>query len=273
MDTNTYKNIVTVIRKHKGLSKDCMSILTEIFPNIKSDTLYSIVSLEYQKRMKMNHIKSQTNINKYWDLYQQAVKNRQSPGIILKIAEQFDICPCLIAKLILQKYFEDLNLIEQINNYLRDTSLIPDAELSYLVFLCTVYDNLYSPLSETMKHSLGQEYEIKLHNEVRKLNLAFRDEEQLRKYGYDKTPDVKLDVPVAIDGFVINWIESKALFGDEEVHREYTRNQYLSYWNRFGPGLVIYWFGFPKSILQTDDKRFIIKDHLPTDMVHINYTG
>jgi hypothetical protein len=42
---------------------------------------------------------------------------------------------------------------------------------------------------------------------------------------------------------------------------------------RFGPGLVIYWFGFPKSILQTDDKRFIIKDHLPTDMVHINYTG
>jgi hypothetical protein len=88
--------------------------------------------------MKMNHIKSQTNINKYWDLYQQAVKNRQSPGIILKIAEQFDICPCLIAKLILQKYFEDLNLIEQINNYLRDTSLIPDAELSYEVFLVSV---------------------------------------------------------------------------------------------------------------------------------------
>jgi hypothetical protein len=104
-----------------------MSILTEIFPNIKSDTLYSIVSLEYQKRMKMNHIKSQTNINKYWDLYQQAVKNHESPGIILKIAEQFDICPCLIAKLIPQKYFEDLNLTEQaqINNYLRDTSLIP----------------------------------------------------------------------------------------------------------------------------------------------------
>lgn len=64
------------------------------------------------------------------------------------------------------------------------------------------------------------------------LGLAFRDEEHLRKYGYDKTPDVKLEVPIAVDGFVINWVESKALFGDEDVHREYMRNQYLSYWNR-----------------------------------------
>lgn len=79
---------------------------------------------------------------------------------------------------------------------------------------------------------MGQQYEIKLHKEVIQLGLAFRDEEDLRKYGYDKTPDVKLEVPIAVDGFVINWIESKALFGDAEVHKEYMRNQYLSYWNR-----------------------------------------
>ncbi|RZC35185.1 C15orf41 -like, partial [Asbolus verrucosus] len=222
--------------------------------------------------MKVNHIKTQSNMNKYWELYKEAVKNSESPGIIVKMSEQFDICPCLIAKLILQKYFEDSEIAEQIqiNNYLRDTSLIPDVDLAYEIFLCTLYDNLYSPLSETMKHSLGQEYEIKLHNEVVRLGLAFRDEEHLRKYGYDKTPDVKLDVPVAIDGFVINWIESKALFGDEDAHREYSKNQYLSYWNRFGPGLVIYWFGFPTSILQINDNRFIIKDHLPTNIVYVS---
>lgn len=64
------------------------------------------------------------------------------------------------------------------------------------------------------------------------LGLAFRDEEYLRKYGYDKTPDVKLEVPIAIDGFIVNWVESKALFGDDIVHKEYMRTQYLSYWNR-----------------------------------------
>ncbi|KAJ3665986.1 hypothetical protein Zmor_001448 [Zophobas morio] len=272
METSMYKNIVTVIRKHRGLSQDCMSLLIQQFPGINTDTLYSILSLEYQKRMKINHIKNLPNINKYWDIYQQAIKKSGKPGIILRIAEQFEVCPCLIAKLILQKYIDEFNFGEQsqINNYLRDTSLIPDVNLSHEVFLCTIYDNLYSPLSETMKHSLGQEYEIKLHKLVVDLNLAFRDEEHLRRYGYDKTPDVKLDVPVAIDGFVINWIESKALFGDQEVHREYTRNQYLSYWNRFGPGLVIYWFGFPKSILEAEEKRFIIKDHMPSNIVHIN---
>lgn len=80
---------------------------------------------------------------------------------------------------------------------------------------------------------MGQQYEVKLHKEVLALNLAFRNEEQLRKNGYDKTPDVKLDVPVAMDGFVVNWIESKALFGDKDLHKDYMRNQYLSYWNRY----------------------------------------
>lgn len=71
-----------------------------------------------------------------------------------------------------------------------------------------------------------------MYKELENLGLAFRPEDHLRQYGYDKTPDVKLDVPIAVDGKVVNWIESKALFGDEITHREYMKNQYLSYWNR-----------------------------------------
>lgn len=83
-----------------------------------------------------------------------------------------------------------------------------------------------------MKSSLGQEYEIKLYRHITDLGLTFKNEEDLRKYGYDKTPDVKLEIPIAVDGFIVNWIESKALFADEDLHNEYVKNQYSSYWNR-----------------------------------------
>lgn len=64
------------------------------------------------------------------------------------------------------------------------------------------------------------------------MGVAFRNEEHLRRNGYDKTPDLKLEVPIVVDGKVVNWIESKALFADQDNHNEYMKNQYLSYWNR-----------------------------------------
>lgn len=120
-----------------------------------------------------------------------------------------------------------------------------------------------------MKSSLGQQYEIQLNRQLTEAGFVFRNEEYLRQFGYDKTPDVKLEVPVAIDGVIVHWIESKALFGDQENHMEYMKNQYSSYWNRFGPGLVIYWFGYLETIVQPSEKRFIVRDSLPTNVVHL----
>ncbi|KAF5304908.1 hypothetical protein FQR65_LT00792 [Abscondita terminalis] len=259
MEEEVYNKILKTIRNHQGLSKDCLELLNTIFTDISPDALHSIVSNEYQKRMKYFYVKTPQAVEKYYNLYTEAVESGQSPGVIVKMAADTGICPCLIAKLILQKPFLDDSVLNQgvfkisseVKSYIRDTNLIPNPRLAYEVYLCTLYDDLYSPTVEIMKTSVGQEYEIKLQREMARLGLTFRDEEHLRKYGYDKTPDIKLEIPVAINGFIINWVESKARFADEEIHREYFRSQYASYWNSY--------------VFQDDEEQWISSEELCTE--------
>ena len=133
-----------------------------------------------------------------------------------------------------------------------------------------MYDDQYGPIADSMALSVGQEYEVKLQCYLKEQNIPFRNEDQLRIKGYDKTPDVKLEVPIAVNGHVINWIESKARFGNEDIHKNYIKDQFLSYWNRFGPGLVIYWFGFLDTLSQPSERKFIIMDHFPKEITHMN---
>jgi len=105
----------------------------------------------------------------------------------------------------------------------------------------------------------------KLHN----LNIPFLNEDQMRKKGYPKTPDIKLEIPVIIQDHVVNWIDSKASFGDEYSHRVNSRDQFWGYKNRYGPGMVIYWFGFIDE-LQHQDQDILICDDLPNNIVKLN---
>jgi hypothetical protein len=71
-----------------------------------------------------------------------------------------------------------------------------------------------------------------LEERVKETGLSYKTENKLRGVGVDKTPDIILSVPVAVDGFVINWIESKALFADYKLHQEFKKNQFKNYINR-----------------------------------------
>lgn len=46
---------------------------------------------------------------------------------------------------------------------------------------------------------------------------------------------------------MVHWIDSKATFGDEFTFSQ-SQDQLLSYVNRFGSGMVIYWFDFVDSL-------------------------
>ncbi|KAI8435795.1 hypothetical protein MSG28_004023 [Choristoneura fumiferana] len=167
-----------------------------------------------------------------------------------KLSDSQGISPALFARSLLQNVYSDSSMVKKC---FKDTTLIEDKELAYQVFMGTMNDNQYGPYADLVKQSIGLEYELRLERELRLLNITFSDENILRSRGYDKTPDFKLDVPIAVDGFIVNWVESKALFGDEENHSGYLKDQLMAYWNRFGPGLLIYWFGYLETLDSTPE--------------------
>ena len=77
----------------------------------------------------------------------------------------------------------------------------------------------------------------------------------LRAEGHAKTPDIKLELPIAVNGRIVNWIDSKASFCDPLVHVERGADQFQGYVNRFGPGMVVYWFGVIDELAEESGGR------------------
>lgn len=152
---------------------------------------------------------------------------------------------------------------------MRDTTLLGDARLAYEIWLATIEDHSYGPLAEAIKGSVGEEHEQKIKDILKEKDIPYCDEHVLRGQGYDKTPDIKLEIPLALEegGHIINWIESKALFGDPESHAGYLKDQFWSYWNRFGPGMVIYWAGYVKQLDVHRAQGIVLCDHFPEKII------
>lgn len=265
-----YKTIAKFIEQLRP-TRQCMKILKDRFPNHSQSTLLSIFSLEYQKRMKRTLVKHQDVVEDYFQRYRSEAKKRPSDPVLLELANEVDLSPSLLARLLVERFLEEqqgsVSSKQVLNSMLKEPSLIPDMQLAKHVEQCTINDCCYGPLVDCIKHAIGQEHEEILREKLRERNLSFLDENHLRAKGYDKTPDIILEVPIAVEGHIVHWIESKASFGDEQSHRTYLNEQFWSYWNRFGPGLVIYWYGFISELDCQRDRGILLKDCFPADIV------
>ena len=163
----------------------------------------------------------------------------------------------------------------RITKLLRDPDqLLPiDPLLHSNLLHCLQSDFLTSPLTDQFRHQIGVEKEVYMHARLTEMGVLFHSEAAMRAAGYPKTPDALLAYPVEIDGHIVNWIESKALFSDFPTHQTYLRDQYWPYYNRFGPGLVIYWYGFLDEINSDRDKEkgILVMDRFPEVINKIKY--
>ncbi|XP_061467504.1 CDAN1-interacting nuclease 1 isoform X7 [Rhineura floridana] len=223
-------------------TRQSMRKLKDRFPSQSQSTLLSIFSQEYQKLIKRTHIKHHTPeaTETYYQRYLNGVMKNAASPVLLDLANEVDFAPSLMARIVLERFLQEQEgLIPSktlINSMLRDPSQIPDGILANQVYQCTVNDCCYGPLVDCIKHAIGYEHEVLLQEMLLEKNISFLAEDQLRAKGYDKTPDFILEVPVAVEGHIIHWVESKASFGDECSHQAYLHDQFWSYWNRASEG-------------------------------------
>lgn len=272
MKSVTYRAIVQKL--HSLRKRDCLEELRSYFPDVSEISLRGIIACERQRTTKkqFHRLMSPPVAAEHYDYYLKCVASCEKPGFLLRYADEQGVAPGLMARLIIEKKHETEEgppSKQAVSQMLRDSAIIKDGTLATEVFMCVTSDDSYGPLADAKKCSVGLEYEVHLKAQLAAMGLTFVDETVLRECGYDKTPDVKLELPIVVDGSVVTWVESKAQFGDPESHQIYARDQYQSYWNRFGCGLVIYWFGFVDEISSSGDEGFIIRDHMPRNIAHM----
>lgn len=92
-----------------------------------------------------------------------------------------------------------------------------------------------------------------LYEKLRELGISYQSEEDLRAAGFSKTPDVKLDAPIGVRGRMVNWIDSKASFGDEHIHKAQGSDQFQRF---FCASQIADFSSFPVLLLCSYHSRF-----------------
>ena len=125
---------------------------------------------------------------------------------------------------------------------------------------CISEDPFNSYQNDVLKQFIGKEYEELLIEMLTDRKMCFETEEELRNKGKPKTPDIVFLIPMIVniqhEEHVVNWIDSKAMFADVETYLD-SLDQFNGYCNRYGKGLVIYWFGHVEGIATSSDIRIV----------------
>jgi hypothetical protein len=173
---------------------------------------------------------------------------------MISLANKLEFPPMLMGLMLFQ---ENGCSKKQFWKYVKEPNTITDPRVRREVIEITKEDCVYSPWGNDIQYKRGTWGESQLQTWLDSHKLTYKTEKDLRG-DFPKTPDCLLDEPIRVNGWEINWIESKASFGDKIEINKNVKRQLEPYNELFGDGLVVYWFGFvdevenPKGIFITD---------------------
>jgi Protein of unknown function TPD sequence-motif len=159
---------------------------------------------------------------------------------ILELARELEFPPVLLGQMLLR----ELQLPrKQVWGCFLDPSSAPNPRLQSEVRELLANDLVYSPQGMELQRERGRVGEARLYGWLDKHSIPYKTEKDLRGK-YPKTPDALLEQPIIFYGQRLQWIESKANFGDDVELRKNLRRQLGPYTELFGEGAVVYWHGF-----------------------------
>ncbi|KAM8708585.1 hypothetical protein ACLKA7_015541 [Drosophila subpalustris] len=240
---------------HGSLAIDCeLEMVNRFFIDVEPLALICILQSELFNKSRGQYWRHEQRSKKLLQTYEDQCQLYKDNALLIRMACVEGISPIALCRIILQEKYE-LKQRPQVSCLLKHPHLISDPRLAENVQQCLYSDNQEGPLTDLRRRIVGEEYEVKLKHLAKEAGIHFYDEQDLRRMGYDKTPDIKMILPFLYKGSVVNWIESKANFGDPKGHKWNIQQQLQSYCNRFGPGIVIYWFGYHEETPQLPDNN------------------
>ena len=201
---------------------------------VERDVLWSIYSQERVRKMMFRH-------RKMVDKGKKLLERWKNGSSIVEIADAEDFAPALMARILLQAMGTSQKRTRKI---MKDPSIVDDERLRKEIMEAIENDDLYSPDAHEEQAARGIWGEERLFEWLDSKGWEYVKQDEMSTGEGVKTPDALFRRSIEIAGHSVRWIDSKALFGDPyEIKRGYQK-QFKPYIERFGPGAVVYWFGY-----------------------------
>ncbi len=208
--------------------------------NLTKQIAYSLYTQNIIKYVKRNH-------HRIKSMSPQLYRSWKRGKTILHISNEKRFPAALIANFILSEHGMKKREIQQI---LLNPEISSSRRLQKELMEVLEKDRVYSPTLNDKRAIEGRRGEVRLEDYLDNLEIEYYAETDLRyNDDFPKTPDILFKKPERnIKGHIVNWIESKSNFGSPPEFRINYRKQLSSYTELFGPGIVVYWYGYVEGI-------------------------
>jgi len=201
---------------------------------------YSLYTQNIIKYVKRNH-------HRIKKLSPQLYRSWKRGKTILNISQEKRFPPALIANFLLSEHGLKKREIQQI---LLNPDLCKTRRFTKELQDALEKDRVYSPSLNDKRAIEGRRGEERLEDWLDQREIEYYAESDLRfDDHFPKTPDILFKKEGRnIKGHIVNWIESKSNFGSPTEFRNNYRRQLASYTELFGPGIVVYWYGYVEGV-------------------------